>query len=150
MKKREELVTDFIGKPIGRYHRREVNDVEETEVTDFFGRKEGKSNENRGTTNFFGKNLSPDTLPAVLLPKPDVQGEIEVAKEKYEMFKSEIERRMQEYKEVTTIGHGIISNEEMVERQRLEHERRELEWQHELNSRKIEKMHRELDDLKRS
>ncbi len=149
-KRKEELITDFLGRPVGRYHRREENGEEEIEVTDYFGRKEGKTKESRGTVNFFGKIIYTDEVPATLLPKKkDNKKFIEAAEKRYNVFKGELEKRVESYRNVTIKSQGYMTNEEVVENQKLERQEREKVRQSQLDRRILEQMRNELDDLKR-
>jgi len=148
VKKKEVLITDFFGRPCGKYHQED----DDTVVSDFFGIEEGKSNEKTGTSTFVGKKLSSDEIPAVFIPETrkvtsPQRRNIEEVEKKYHTFKDRFEK--QEVPKSSEQRGGLMSNEEMVEYQTRERERREAECQHQQDRRKLEKMREELDELKR-
>lgn len=60
----EKLVTDFLGRPIGRL----IKDGDKTTVTDFLGKPLGTADAS-GTRDFLGKPVSRDNVPDILFGK---------------------------------------------------------------------------------
>lgn len=60
----EKIVTDFLGRPIGRL----IKDGNKTTVTDFLGKPLGSADES-GTRDFLGRTVSRDNIPDILFGK---------------------------------------------------------------------------------
>lgn len=60
----EKIVTDFLGRPIGRL----IKDGDKTTVTDFLGKPLGSA-DSTGTRDFLGKPISRDNVPDILFGK---------------------------------------------------------------------------------
>lgn len=75
----DELITDFLGKPIGRIKKEEDDSAK---VTDWLGNPLGSA-DSKGTRDFIGRPISQNNEPALLLNKPSS----EILSEKDDWFK---------------------------------------------------------------